>query len=263
MSHDLDRIIIALDTPDEQKALDLVKLLRYKVSTFKVGLELFCSTGPSIVKKINDEGCRVFLDLKFHDIPNTVAGAVRAATSTGAFMFNIHASGGREMMRQAKEAIDKTYDEMQKTIEPGRGPQGTSKDLAIMHPPGQLDTVQRPLIIAVTVLTSLDDQDLKDINITKSTLDQAVALACLAKECGLDGVVASPKEISAIRKTIGKDFVIVTPGVRPSWAAASDQKRVMTPAQALEAGADYIVIGRPVTAAPDPLEAIDKIFSLQ
>jgi orotidine-5'-phosphate decarboxylase len=262
MSHDLDHIIIALDTPGEQKALDLVKLLKGKISTFKVGLELFCSTGPSIVKKINDEGCRVFLDLKFHDIPNTVAGAVRAATSTGAFMFNIHASGGREMMRQAKEAIDKTYDEMQKTIEPGRGPQGTS-NVSIIHSPDKLNTVHKPLLIAVTVLTSLDDQDLKDINITKSTLDQAVALACLAKECGLDGVVASPKEISAIRKAIGKDFVIVTPGVRPSWAAAGDQKRVMTPAEALDAGADYIVIGRPVTAAPDPLEAIDKIFSLQ
>lgn len=259
MSHDLDRIIIALDTPGEQKALNLVKLLKGKISTFKVGLELFCSTGPGIVKKINDEGCKVFLDLKFHDIPNTVAGAVRAAVNTGAFMFNIHASGGREMMKQAKEAIDKAYDEMQRAKEPGRGLQGTS-NVSIIHSPEKLNTVQKPLLIAVTVLTSLDDRDLKDINITKSTLDQAVALACLAKECGLDGVVASPKEISAIRQATGKDFVIVTPGVRPSWAAAGDQKRVMTPAEALDAGADYIVIGRPVTAAPDPLKAVETIF---
>ncbi|HHW02273.1 MAG TPA: orotidine-5'-phosphate decarboxylase [Thermoanaerobacterales bacterium] len=230
MSRDFDHVIIALDTPHEQKALETVRILKKKISIFKVGLELFCSTGPDIVRKINMEGCRVFLDLKFHDIPNTVAGAARAAANTGAFMFNVHASGGREMMIRAKEEIDKS------------------------------NSAQRPLILAVTVLTSLDDQDLKDINITKSTLDQAVDLAKLAKECGLDGVVASPKEISAIRQAQGRDFIIVTPGVRPTWAAPGDQKRVMTPAQALEAGADYIVIGRPVTAAPDPIKAVEAIF---
>jgi len=236
MQHDLDRAIIALDTPDEQKALEIVRLLKTKISIFKVGLELFCSAGPGIVKKINMEGCRVFLDLKFHDIPNTVAGAARAAVSTGTFMFNIHASGGREMMKKAREAVDLVYDEMQEA------------------------DIFKPLLIAVTVLTSLDDRDLADINIAKSTQDQAVDLAKLAKECGLDGVVASPKEISAIRQALGRDFVIVTPGVRPTWASAQDQKRVMTPAQALEAGADYIVIGRPVTAAPDPVKAIEAIF---
>jgi len=236
MPHDLDRVIVALDTPDEQKALEIVRILKTKTSIFKVGLELFCSAGPDIVKKINMEGCRVFLDLKFHDIPNTVAGAARAAASTGAFMFNIHASGGREMMKKAKQAVDSAHDEMRKA------------------------NIFKPLLIAVTVLTSLDDRDLADINIAKSAPAQAVDLAKLAKECGLDGVVASPKEVPAIRQALGSGFVIVTPGVRPAWASAQDQKRVMTPAQALEAGADYIVIGRPVTAAPDPVKAMEAIF---
>lgn len=231
MSYDYSKVIIALDTPDEQKALELVKLLKHKVSVFKVGLELFCSQGPEIVKKINDLGCKVFLDLKFHDIPNTVAGAARAALSTGAFMFNVHASGGREMMRKVREMIDSA------------------------------ELPEKPIVIAVTVLTSLDESDLNDINISKSPLEQVKTLALLTKESGLDGVVASPREITAIREVAGQDFVIVTPGVRPAWAQAGDQKRIMTPAEALDAGASYIVVGRPVTAAPNPVEAIDKLFS--
>lgn len=231
MSYDYSKVIIALDTPDEQKALELVKLLKHKVSVFKVGLELFCSEGPEIVKKINDLGCKVFLDLKFHDIPNTVAGAARAALSTGAFMFNVHASGGREMMRKVREMIDAA------------------------------ELPEKPIVIAVTVLTSLDESDLNDINISKSPLEQVKTLALLTKESGLDGVVASPREITAIREVAGQDFVIVTPGVRPAWAQAGDQKRIMTPAEALDAGASYIVVGRPVTAAPNPVEAIDKLFS--
>ncbi|NLL98782.1 MAG: orotidine-5'-phosphate decarboxylase, partial [Tepidanaerobacter sp.] len=220
MSYDYSKVIIALDTPDEQKALELVKLLKHKVSVFKVGLELFCSEGPEIVNKINDLGCKVFLDLKFHDIPNTVAGAARAALSTGAFMFNVHASGGREMMRKVREMIDAA------------------------------ELPEKPIVIAVTVLTSLDESDLNDINISKSPLEQVKTLALLTKESGLDGVVASPREITAIREVAGQDFVIVTPGVRPAWAQAGDQKRIMTPAEALDAGASYIVVGRPVTAAP-------------
>ncbi|MGB4198344.1 MAG: orotidine-5'-phosphate decarboxylase, partial [Tepidanaerobacteraceae bacterium] len=208
-----------------------VKLLKHKVSVFKVGLELFCSEGPEIVNKINDLGCKVFLDLKFHDIPNTVAGAARAALSTGAFMFNVHASGGREMMRKVREMIDAA------------------------------ELPEKPIVIAVTVLTSLDESDLNDINISKSPLEQVKTLALLTKESGLDGVVASPREITAIREVAGQDFVIVTPGVRPAWAQAGDQKRIMTPAEALDAGASYIVVGRPVTAAPNPVEAIDKLFS--
>lgn len=255
MSHDLNRIIIALDTPDEQKALRLVKLLQSKVTTFKVGLELFCSAGPGIVKKINDEGCKVFLDLKFHDIPNTVAGAARAAVSTGAFMFNVHASGGREMMRRAKEALDEAYSSMIRSPKLQKGMQA-------LHHTGmpRENEKPKPLLIAVTVLTSLDEEDLKDINITESPLEQAKELARLAKDCGLDGVVASPKEICAIRKAVGESFVIVTPGVRPSWAGAKDQKRVMTPTEALEAGADFLVIGRPITEASDPLKALDAVF---
>jgi len=230
MLYDCSKVIIALDTQDEQKALDLVKLLKHRVSIFKVGLELFCSQGPNIVKKINGLGCKVFLDLKFHDIPNTVAGAARAAISTGAFMFNVHASGGREMMSKVRETVDNA---------------GIS---------------EKPIVLAVTVLTSLDEGDLNDININKSPLDQVKTLALLTKETGLDGVVASPKEITAIREVVGQDFIIVTPGVRPAWAQVGDQKRIMTPAEALEAGADYIVVGRPVTAAPDPVEALDKLF---
>ncbi|MGB4450188.1 MAG: orotidine-5'-phosphate decarboxylase [Tepidanaerobacteraceae bacterium] len=231
MSYDYSKVIIALDTPDEQKALELVKLLKHKVSVFKVGLELFCSQGPVIVNKINDLGCKVFLDLKFHDIPNTVAGAARAALSTGAVMFNVHASGGREMLRKVRETVDSA------------------------------DLPEKPIVIAVTVLTSLDESDLNDINISKSPLEQVKTLALLTKESGLDGVVASPREITAIREVAGQDFVIVTPGVRPAWAQAGDQKRIMTPAEALDAGASYIVVGRPVTAAPNPVEAIDKLFS--
>jgi len=231
MSYDYSKVIIALDTTDEQKALELVKLLKHKVSVFKVGLELFCSQGPVIVNKINDLGCKVFLDLKFHDIPNTVAGAARAALSTGAFMFNVHASGGREMMRKVRETVDSA------------------------------ELPEKPIVIAVTVLTSLDESDLNDINISKSPLEQVKTLALLTKESGLDGVVASPREITAIREVAGQDFVIVTPGVRPVWAQAGDQKRIMTPAEALDAGASYIVVGRPVTAAPNPVEAIDKLFS--
>ncbi|NLU09748.1 MAG: orotidine-5'-phosphate decarboxylase [Tepidanaerobacter acetatoxydans] len=230
MSYDYSKVIIALDTPDEQKALEIVRLLKDKVSVFKVGLELFCSQGPEIVKKINNEGCKVFLDLKLHDIPNTVAGAAKACLSTGAFMLDVHASGGCQMMRKAREAVDNA------------------------------DVSQKPILLAITVLTSLDESDLAAVNIKKSPTEQVKTLALMAKESGLDGVVASPKEISVIREAAGDDFLIVTPGVRPAWAATGDQKRVMTPAQALDEGADYIVVGRPVTAAPDPAEALSKLF---
>ncbi|WP_422448804.1 orotidine-5'-phosphate decarboxylase [Thermoanaerobacterium sp. DL9XJH110] len=238
MTQDFSKVIIALDTPDEHKALGLVRLLKNRVCVFKVGLELFCSAGPAVVKKINAEGCGVFLDLKFHDIPNTVAGAARAAVDSGAFMFNVHASGGREMMEKARAASERAFIEKKKVT-------GETKP---------------PKILAVTVLTSLDDEDLKEININKSSSDQAVWLAKLARAAGLDGVVASPREISAIRTAVGKDFLLVTPGVRPRWADPGDQKRVTTPKEAIEAGADYIVMGRPVTAAPDPLAALERIF---
>lgn len=230
MSCNYEKVIIALDTPDDKKALKLVRLLKDKVSTFKVGLELFCFHGPDIVKKINAEGCQVFLDLKFHDIPNTVAGATRAAIDTGAFMFNVHAAGGREMMKKAREMVD------------------------------SMEVCKKPTILGVTVLTSLDEGDLEDININKTSLEQVKTLAKLAKDSGLDGVVASPREIKAIREVAGPDFIIVTPGVRPSWALVGDQKRVMTPKEAIDAGANYIVVGRPVTAASDPVKALNQLF---
>jgi len=231
LSENLSKVILALDTPDEQKAVNLVRKLKHRIFTYKVGSELLTSAGPDIVRKIVDEGCRVFLDLKFHDIPNTVAGAAKAAANSGAFMFNVHASGGKKMMETAKTAAQDAV---------GNG--------------------KMPLIIAVTVLTSLDESDLTDINVEKSPMDQAVALAKLARSAGMDGVVASPKEIAAIRSAVGRGFLIVTPGVRPSWAGAADQKRTMTPEDAIEAGADYIVIGRPVTESPNPELAMDLLF---
>jgi orotidine-5'-phosphate decarboxylase len=227
------RVIIALDTPDEKRALELVRLLKNRVGIFKVGLELFTSSGPSIVRRINEEGCRVFLDLKFHDIPNTVYGAVKQAARLGAFMLNVHASGGRKMMEWAKKAADEVFEG---------------------------DREKRPKILGVTVLTSLDDEDLREMNIEKSSREQVLSLAKMAKEAGLDGVVASADEVREIKEFLGEDFLVVTPGVRPAFAAALDQKRVMTPLDAIKAGADYIVIGRPVTAAEDPLDALGKIF---
>ncbi|MCF6097777.1 orotidine-5'-phosphate decarboxylase [Thermovorax subterraneus] len=227
------KVIIALDTPDEKRALELVRLLKRRVGIFKVGLELFTGAGPFIVRKINEEGCRVFLDLKFHDIPNTVYGAVKQAARMGAFLLNVHASGGRKMMEWAKKAVEEVFER---------------------------DSEKRPKILAVTVLTSLDVEDLREMNVEKSPRQQVLSLAKMAKEGGLDGVVASPEEVREIKDFLGKDFLVVTPGVRPSFAKAFDQKRVMTPLHAIEAGADYIVIGRPVTAAKDPLVALEKIF---
>jgi orotidine-5'-phosphate decarboxylase len=233
---DFGRVIVALDTPKEQRALNLVQMLKQKVSIFKVGLELFCSAGPDIIDKINDQGCKVFLDLKFHDIPNTVAGATKAAVRAGVFMFNVHASGGSQMMSTAAKAVQQEWNQM------------------LYH------KRERPLALAVTVLTSLNDMDLEDINIAKSTKDQVRDLAHLAEKSGMDGVIASPKEIADIRRFLGDDFVIVTPGVRPAWASSDDQKRIMTPSDAIETGADYIVIGRPVTGASNPLTALERIF---
>lgn len=235
---DYEKVIVALDTPDEKRALQLVEMLRQKVSTFKVGLELFCSAGPNIINKINEQGCKVFLDLKFHDIPNTVAGAARAAVRTGVFMFNLHASGSSLMMRAAVKAAREEYEKSS----------------------NQLAGNKRPLLLAVTLLTSLNDNDLTQINIAKPAAQHVVDLAVLAKKSGMDGVVSSPKEVAEIRRVVGDDFVIITPGARPLWAAKDDQKRIMTPIDAIDAGANYIVIGRPVTAAIDPVYAIQRIF---
>lgn len=228
-----DRLIIALDVNSAKAAKDAVHILKDRVGAFKIGFELFVSEGPSIVEMVLNEGGKVFLDLKFHDIPNTVAKAARASVRMGATFFDVHASGGRAMMEKAAEAVANEAEELD---------------------------VRPPVTLAVTILTSLTEKDLKnDLNIFRSLEDQAVSMAVMAKGCGIRGVVSSPKEAAAIRKAVGKDFIIVTPGVRPVWAATNDQKRFATPLEAVNAGADYLVIGRPILKAGDPAEAAARI----
>lgn len=226
-----ERLIVALDVPEKQKALDLVALLHDCCGMFKVGLEPFCNYGPGLVEEIQRLGGKVFLDLKFHDIPRTVAQAGLAAARLGVAMFNVHIAGGREMMRAVVREV-----------------QAENPD-------------QVPKLLGVTVLTSLGAEELHDeLGIDKKPLEQVVFWAELAKECGLSGVVASPREITAIRERCGRDFLIVTPGIRPLWAAAGDQKRISTPCEAIRAGADYIVVGRPILQAEDPRQAAQKII---
>ena len=220
-------IFVALDTPSLDRARALSQSLKSYVGGVKLGLEFYGANGPDGVRAIVSAGAPVFLDVKLHDIPNTVAGAMKALAPIGAAIINVHASGGAAMMRAAGEAAR---------------------------------TVERPAkIIAVTVLTSLEDRDLPEVGVSDSALNQAVRLAVLAKDSGLDGVVCSPHEIAAVRAACGPRFLIVTPGVRPAGGELGDQKRVMTPRQAVEAGADILVIGRPITAAADPVQAARQI----
>lgn len=231
---DSERLIVALDVPTFKEAENLVDMLKPLGVTFKVGLELFFSEGPRVVEMIHSRGGKVFLDCKFHDIPNTVAGAARAASRMGVFMFNIHVSGGIEMMKAGLEAA---REEALKT--------GTVV----------------PKILGVTVLTSINQGILKDEIGIKENLEQKVLdWAGLARLAGLDGVIASPKEIRSIREQFGPDFLIVTPGVRPRFASSDDQKRVMTPEEAVLRGADYIVVGRPITRAEDPVKAAVEVI---
>lgn len=228
-----DKIIVALDVPTANDALSIVQELNGAVGAFKIGLQLFTAAGPDLVCKLADKGARIFLDLKFHDIPNTVAKASVEAARLGVWMFNVHASGGSEMMRQVALEV---------------GDVCSKENLA------------RPMIIAVTVLTSSNQETLHEIGVQTETRSQVLRLAELTSKCGLDGVVASPHEIKPIRTQIAsKNFVIVTPGIRPASATMDDQKRVMTPAEAVEVGADHLVIGRPITAAPDRLAAVEAI----
>ena len=229
----MNPILVALDVESAARALALADSLRGTVGGFKIGKQLFTAAGPSMVRELNDRGDRVFLDLKFHDIPNTVAGAVQSAVATGAWMVNVHASGGSAMMKAAAEAATKTAD-------------------ALSRP--------RPLVIAVTVLTSMNDQALREVGVERTMMEQVVHLARLAQSAGLDGVVASPLEVAAIRSACGSDFQIVTPGIRPAdQQGKDDQARTLTPAEAITAGASYLVIGRPITAAPNPREAAETI----
>ena len=232
-----DRVLVALDVESTAEALRLADMLRGSVGGFKIGSRLFTSEGPTMVRTLTDRGERVFLDLKFHDIPNTVATAVAAATELGVWMVNVHASGGTAMMRAAHEAA---------------------------HEAAAKRRAKPPLVIAVTVLTSMDEAALRETGIVIDLQDQVLRLAELTKEAGLDGVVASPRETQAIRSRCGAGFTIVTPGIRGGTAGASkdDQARTMTPAEAIAAGASYLVVGRPIIAAPDPKAAAVAIASL-
>jgi len=228
-----DRIILALDVPDLDEALRIVYQFEEHVETFKVGSELFTTAGPEIIKKINTMGKKVFLDLKFHDIPNTVARSAAAAARLGVFMFNVHTLGGLEMMKQAAEAIRKISLEA---------------------------NINRPRLIGVTILTSIDQSVVQDeLGIGLRMSAQVKHLAGLAYRAGLDGVVASPEDAGNLRANFGKDFLIVTPGIRPSWASPDDQKRMLTPKEALRRGADYLVIGRAILSQPDPVNALKRI----
>ncbi|MDD4878924.1 MAG: orotidine-5'-phosphate decarboxylase [Candidatus Omnitrophica bacterium] len=223
-----EKLIVALDVKSLAEAKEMVGKLSPDVRIFKVGMGLFTLCGPDAVALVHDSGARVFLDLKFHDIPNTVAHAVRSAAKLGVFMMNIHALGGSEMMMRAVEAAR--------------------------------ESEKKPKLLGVTVLTSMDQSSIGEVGINMKIEDEVVALARLGKDSGLDGVVASPAETSLIRKNLGKDFIIVTPGIRPAGAEKNDQKRVMTPTDAVRAGADYIVVGRPVIETKDPLAAAKKII---
>ncbi len=226
-----DSVFAALDTPDLARAAALARALSGLVGGVKLGKEFFTAQGPDGVRAVAG-GERLFLDLKFHDIPNTVAGAVRAAVHLRPAMVNVHASGGRAMMQAAAEAAREAAEDAE---------------------------VPRPLVLAVTVLTSLDDDDLATVGQDGPAGDQVLRLARLAEDSGLDGVVCSPREIAALRSACGPGFVLLVPGIRPAWAAAGDQKRIMTPAEARAAGADYLVIGRPITGADDPAAAARRI----
>ena len=230
-----ERIIVALDTADIRFAKKLIQTLKDDIKIYKVGNELFTAHGPKAVQMVRDAGAQVFLDLKYHDIPNTVASAARQAVSLGVFMFNVHVSGGLQMMQEAVSGDEN--EARKKNINP-------------------------PKLMGVTLLTSLNQEEVtKQIGISKPIDDIVLHYAELAQKAGLDGVVASAREIEKIRAKFGPEFLIVTPGIRPDWAEHGDQERVMTPKEALGWGADYLVIGRPITQAKDPREAVSRILA--
>lgn len=221
------KIIIALDYPNAVPALALVDRLDPSLCRLKVGKELFTATGPALLEQFRTRGFEVFLDLKYHDIPNTTAQACKAAASLGVWMVNVHALGGRKMMEAARDAI--------------------------------ANSAQPPKLIAVTLLTSMAQQDLAEIGINATPADMVLRLATLARDSGLDGVVCSAQEAALLRKHCGNEFCLVTPGIRPAHASLDDQSRVMSPQAAMQAGSSYLVIGRPITGATDPLQALLEI----
>ena len=225
------KIIIALDVKNKEEARKVLESLP-EARVFKVGLELFTAEGPGMIDLVKSYGKEVFLDLKLHDIPNTVAGAVRAAVKHGVSMLTLHTSGGREMMKKAVETARETAEKENKPL---------------------------PLLLGVTVLTSLKDDDLKEIGFSAGTREQVLRLARLATEAGIEGLVCSPQEIDLLRAELGQEIKIITPGIRPAWAEAQDQKRIKTPAEAIKKGADFLVIGRPITQAQPPAEAFARV----
>ena len=221
------RIIVALDFASADEALSLAKTLDPAMCRVKVGKELFTRAGPSLVEQLQSLGFEVFLDLKFHDIPNTAAKACRAAADLGVWMVNVHALGGRRMMEAAREAVHSSN--------------------------------HRPLLIAVTILTSMAEEDLQEIGLTADPETNVLRLAQLAESSGLDGVVCSPQEVTALREKVGDSFALVTPGVRPAGVSTDDQKRVTTPGDAIRSGSNYLVIGRPITQAENPCTVLENI----
>jgi orotidine-5'-phosphate decarboxylase len=229
-----ERLIVALDVDTSEQATDLVRQLAGEVGMFKIGKQLFTHAGPQAVRQIQDLGGEIFLDLKFHDIPNTVAKAAIEATRLGVKMFNVHASGSLEMMRMTVKEVKRVC---------------------------RQQNLRKPIMLAVTVLTSLNQDDLQRVGVERKVADQVVRLALLTKEAGMDGVVASPHEVADIREACGRRFVIVTPGIRPSDGNFNDQQRVMTPQEAVRGGVDYIVVGRPIIEAKDPIAAARAIVA--
>lgn len=221
------RVVVPLDFPDQEQALVLCQQLPPDQCKLKIGKELFTRAGPVLVTKLIDSGYDIFLDLKYHDIPNTVAQACKAAAELGVWMLNVHASGGTQMLQAAREAIDSSS--------------------------------KQPLLIAVTVLTSMNEEELTEIGVTRSLPDQVMHLASITKDAGLDGVVCSAREAAQLKQNFGPEFCLVTPGIRPASAAKDDQKRIMSPAEAIKAGSHYLVIGRPITRAEDPGAALAAI----
>jgi orotidine-5'-phosphate decarboxylase len=222
-----DRLIVALDVPGATEARRIVQAIGEAATTYKIGKQLFTAEGPQVVRDLVASGRKVFLDLKYHDIPNTVAAAVRSAAELGVSMLTVHASGGSKMLRAAVEAASQSP--------------------------------AKPMVLAVTVLTSLSDADLQELGIAENVLSQVLRLGAMARAAGCGGLVASAQEARELRKALGEGFAIVTPGVRPAGASAGDQARVVTPKEAIAAGATYLVVGRPILEAPDPAKAAQQI----